>query len=422
MARRLLNALPMMKSLALLVVLLGGCGLYWGGDDGDDVVCNTAKEPAQGFVDPSTGQCQYLGGYPCDGVCGPCAQTGIDEGYAQPDWPSCYSQCSALDQNSCEATAGCHADFYDNGSFWQCVATPPTGVIQGSCDGLDAQTCSEHDDCVSNYAYDASGSTRYETCAPENQQYCLADADCGSGQRCDTSVCNQPNCPPDSDCGSVCEGVCVPDAACSAVDCGMGYHCEETCYPCDTTDGSMCDPECYPACVPDQTCANVDCGPGYECAMECSSGTCYPACIPTNGGGPGDCTGMISCNSAPPTCPANTTPGISNGCYTGYCIPLNMCGPNDPGQCYATLTCNSAPPTCPMGTLPGITNGCWSGYCIPTGSCEVPACETLTTEADCTSRNDCIPVYAGSDCTCTPSGCTCNSLSYERCESALMPL
>ena len=113
------------------------------------------------------------------------------------------------------------------------------------------------------YAYDPSGNTRYETCAPENQQYCLADSDCGSGQRCDTSVCYQPNCPPDADCANVCEGVCVPDAACSNVDCGMGYHCEETCYPCDPANGMTCDNTCYPSCVPDQTCATVDCARRY---------------------------------------------------------------------------------------------------------------------------------------------------------------
>jgi Cys-rich repeat protein len=411
----------MNKSLALLVVLLGGCGLYWGGN-GDDVVCNKAYEavPADGFVDPSTGQCQYFGGGgTCDTACGPCPATGA--GYAQPDWASCYTACSGLDQNSCEATAGCHADF-EGGAFWQCVALPPAGVNpQGSCTGLDAQTCSEHDDCVSNYNYDASGSTSYASCAPENQQYCLADSDCGSGQRCDTTVCNQPNCPPGSGCDSVCYGACVPDAACSNVDCGMGYHCEETCYPCDPTTGMTCDNTCYPSCVPDQTCATVDCGPGYTCAMECSSGTCYPACIPTNNG-PGDCYGSVTCNSAPPACPANTTPGVANGCYTGYCIPVSQCGPNDPGQCYAAVTCSAPAPSCPMGTLPGIANGCYTGYCIPTGSCEVPACETLTTEQACSSRTDCIPVYAGTDCTCTPSGCTCTTETYERCESALMPL
>lgn len=410
----------MMKSLALLVVLLGGCGLYFGGDDGDDV-CNNAYEavPAQGWIDPSTGQCQYWGGGGCDTTCGPCPLSGAAQG-AAPDWASCNSTCSYLDQATCEASPNCHADFED-GSFWQCVDLPPSVGMPGPCQGLDAQSCSESDVCISNYNYDTYGSTSFSSCEPENSQYCLADSDCGSGERCDTTVCNQPNCPPDGDCGSICYGSCVPDAACSTVDCGPGYHCEETCYPCDTTDGSMCDPECYPSCTPDQTCASIDCGPGFECAMECSSGTCYPACLPV-GNGPGDCYGTVACAVPPPSCPAGSTPGVSNGCYTGYCIPTNQCGPTDPGQCYGQLQCNSAPPSCPTGTLPGIVNGCWSGFCIPTNNCEVPACETLTTEQDCTSRNDCIPIYAGSDCTCTPSGCTCNTLSYERCESAVMPL
>ena len=422
MARALLTWGAMRKAL-LLLVLVTGCDMYWG--NGDDVVCNKAYEavPQEGYVDPSSGQCEYIGGggY-CGDPCAPCPDSGAPSGGALPDWATCSSQCTGLDLTTCEATAGCHADF-EGAPFWQCVAVPPSGPIEGGdCTGLDAQTCSEHDDCVSNYMTPGNTS-EFISCAPEAQTYCLADSDCSSGQRCDTSVCYQPNCPPNADCTSVCEGVCVPDAACTNVDCGSGYHCEETCYPCDPTTGQMCPPDgtCTPSCVPDQTCANVDCGPGYECAMECSSGTCYPACVPT-GGGPGDCYGSVTCNSAPPACPANTTPGVANGCYTGYCIPVSQCGPNDPGQCYATVSCNTAPPSCPMGTLPGVTNGCWSGYCIPTADCEVPACETLTTEAACTSRSDCSPVYSGTDCTCTPSGCTCNTLSFERCESALMPL
>jgi hypothetical protein len=75
-----------------------------------------------------------------------------------------------------------------------------------------------------------------------------------------------------------------------------------------------------------------------------------------------------------------------------------------------------------MGTLPGVTNGCYSGYCIPTTSCEVAACETLTTDAACTARTDCAPIYAGTNCTCTATGCTCATLTFARCESALMPL
>ena len=60
MACGLLNA-PSMKKSLLLLVLLGGCGLYWGGDDNGDDVCNggydVAKEPAQRYVDPWAGRC-----------------------------------------------------------------------------------------------------------------------------------------------------------------------------------------------------------------------------------------------------------------------------------------------------------------------------------------------------------------------------
>jgi len=392
-----------MKKSLVLLVLLGGCGLYWG-NNGDDV-CNEEygggeAEPSQGYVDPSTGQCEYYGGgggY-C-GACEPCADDAVAKEPAQPDWASCYSACSGLDENSCLSTSGCHADYTvvytPSGSaqdtFWQCVGLPPyTTVVDGSsCANLDAQDCSDRDDCASDYEQDASGYTKFASCDPEQS-----------------------------------------DPGCAAVDCGPGYHCDEECYPCDgsgssmgsnTGSGGMCDDACSPTCVPDQTCASVDCGPGYTCAMECSSGTCYPTCIST-GGGPGDCYGQVSCNSAPPQCPANTTPGVANGCYTGYCIPTSQCGPNDPGQCYAQVTCNIAPPSCPMGTLAGVSNGCWSGFCIPTGDCEVPACETITNEQTCESRMDCIPVYNGTDCTCTPSGCTCATETWERCESALMPL
>jgi hypothetical protein len=179
--------------------------------------------------------------------------------------------------------------------------------------------------------------------------------------------------------------------------------------------------------MPDDACATVDCGVGYVCAEQCDGGmmslvgSCTATCVPISND-PGECTGAITCTTPPPQCPANSTAGIANGCYTGYCIPNADCLPHDPGLCYSTATCNSAPPQCPSGTLPGITNGCWTGYCIPTASCEVPACETLTTEPSCEARADCTPVYTGTDCTCYPGYCECNTLTYEHCQSALMPL
>ena len=389
-----------MRTCLAFLVLLGGCSLYWGGGNGDDV-CNGgyAKEPApaQGFVDPSTGQCQYIGGgggY-CDSTCGPCPETG-GAAIAEPDWASCYSSCSGLAESACLSTPGCHADYTvaltpgggPQDTFWQCVNLPPGGATQGSgggCANLDAQTCSTHDDCASDYTQDSSGNTSFYSCDPETDQ------------------------------------------ACAAIDCGPGYHCDEECYPYDagggagSAGGSGSGGMCSPTCVPDQTCASVDCGPGYTCAMECSTGTCYPTCVPTNTG-PGSCTGTVTCNSAPPQCPTGTTAGIANGCYTGYCIPTNQCGPGDPGLCYAQVTCTRAAPSCPMGTLPGVANGCYTGFCIPTSQCEMAACETITDEHTCEARMDCIPVYNGTDCTCTPSGCTCATLTWERCESGVMPL
>ena len=172
--------------------------------------------------------------------------------------------------------------------------------------------------------------------------------------------------------------------------------------------------------MPDQTCARSTAAPATV-----RDGVLERHLLPglhPDGGGPGNCYGSVTCNSAPPQCPANTTPGVANGCYTGYCIPVSQCGPNDPGECYGQVTCNIAPPSCPMGTLPGVINGCWTGFCIPTGQCEVPACETLTDETTCESRMDCIPVYNGTDCTCTPVGLHLRDETWERCESALMPL
>jgi hypothetical protein len=45
------------------------------------------------------------------------------------------------------------------------------------------------------------------------------------------------------------------------------------------------------------------------------------------------------------------------------------------------------------------------------------ACEALASEDTCKARSDCTPVYDGQNCTCTLSGCSCEVLTYERCQS-----
>jgi len=47
-------------------------------------------------------------------------------------------------------------------------------------------------------------------------------------------------------------------------------------------------------------------------------------CIP-EGSEPGTCTGSVVCDRIPPSCPTGPTPGITGGCYSGACIPLDLC-------------------------------------------------------------------------------------------------
>jgi hypothetical protein len=419
--------------LAVMVVALGGCDLYFGGDDEPDP-CNGGGYGADAiyygeYRDPATGTCTgYGGGYPCDDKCGPCP--AAETGAAQPDMGLCYSECTGLSETQCMAADGCYAAFYDDPTadgkrdFEGCWQIAPSGPGTGSCVGLDAYACARHDDCSMLYSYaTASGSAKFLQCIPEPAAYCASDYDCGTGSYCDMTNCYPPpGCGPNDVCPAVCYGICVSDSpSCAAVDCGPGYHCEEQCYT-DTGDPTLMD-WCTTACVPDtSSCSLLDCGPGYECVESCEmsgNGTlwCGATCVPTNTD-PGSCYGEVACDALPPACPVGTTPGRNASCWTGYCIPDEDCGPNSPGECYAAVVCDSLPPACPTGTTAGVINGCWSGYCIPQSQCEAQSCETLTTESACNGRWDCTAVYTGTNCTCTPNGCTCQTLSFDRCETA----
>jgi hypothetical protein len=89
----------------------------------------------------------------------------------------------------------------------------------------------------------------------------------------------------------------------------------------------------------------------------------------------------------------------------------------DPGSCVGPITCTTPQPTCPANTLPGRRNGCWTGYCIPIADCDqLPACSELN-EMDCIGRTDCAPIYQGVNCSCTTTGCTCQSWTFDSCKT-----
>jgi hypothetical protein len=131
---------------------------------------------------------------------------------------------------------------------------------------------------------------------------------------------------------------------------------------------AVCDPEGSGV----DPCNGLSCGSGYECGVSCDGqGDCAPACVAT--GQVGTCEG-------------------SGG-----------------------VDCNIAGPSCPAGTTPGVIDECWSGYCIPDDECN-DSCMSYTDANDCVDNN-CTAVYVGSDCTCYSSGtCSCATETFESCE------
>lgn len=358
----------------------------------------------------------------------------------------CYGSCRPLGTtctaNSCPDGTTCvvacpddpTARFSEGACFIQCIpdnnSCAATTCEPGThCEEI-CRECPPNADCSTQFLCET-------TCVPDQPQSCDQVA-CDIGSHCELSCSAgpwsgtgggspndpmQPPPPPDMDCVAT----CVPDQnpTCETIDCGPGSHCEERCFPCDPMPGdTMCANTCDVQCVPDEnpSCATVDCAPNTICVEQCDPNRgCFPVCVPVNPD-PGSCTGDVYCFAMPPACPANTTPGIANGCWTGYCIPNAECGPNDPGTCGGDVICAMPPPSCPSGTVPGQRGGCWSGYCIPEAQCNAGiACEALTTEAACTNRTDCVPAYTGEQCTCYPDRCECQSTTFARCETAVMP-
>ncbi len=189
-----------MKRIVVLLACLAGCL--------EHKVCNLGAPADFEYRDPSTGKCQSFG-TPCDSACGPCP--AVEQ--PQPDWAPCFGPCEQLGETSCLATANCHAAYSDDPTpqpvFLACWELPPSGAIHGACIGLDAQTCSEHDDCASLYTGPVNQpqnfSPSFERCIAKpgaqpacaslaGEAACVARADCdpiydGSNCTCDKNGC-----------------------------------------------------------------------------------------------------------------------------------------------------------------------------------------------------------------------------------------
>jgi hypothetical protein len=459
-----------------------GCSIYFGDDAGDDVCIRGGEAgdqafPSPGYRNPDNGVCEYGGG----GGCGPTDSNGLSEAPgALPDWASCESGCEWLAEGDCLAAAQCRGIYTrsflpdsdgdgeadcapespDCGGgqvYSECWGIAPSGPATGeSCYGLDAYNCSRHNDCIALYDYVANPSgddnlvLQFTSCEPEPPTLgCYSDAECPSGYDCtaDTECLPPPDCEFGDACDSVCYGQCVPsEGACTNVDCGYGYHCEERCEyetcpdengdgicePCEDLNGDgLCDTSaCEAVCVPNyDSCEAIDCGEGYECQKLCygcddgdpacdvAGPWCEPTCVPIE---PASCDAIdcgpgahceLQCYPTDPDDPS-VPPGPMDECFP-VCVPdapvcddLILCAPGTHCEqvCVAECTPDGecGPPVC-------------TEECVPDGPTET--CESLATEEACAARPDCTPVYTGEDCVCYPWGCVCENLEYERCET-----
>jgi hypothetical protein len=205
-----------MRRLALVLLVLTGCDFYFNGDDDDQ--CGRTLEDvaivANEYRDPQTGTCQSFG-YPqqCDERCGPCPE--YDQP-APPDWGSCYSKCEGLGETQCLGETGCFAAYTDFPTadqapkFRGCWETAPSGPIHdGSCQALEAQECSRHDNCTAHYVDEHQDGTltkflycQNETLPPQpvacpmltTEAACAARTDCTPIYKGEDCTCTPASC------------------------------------------------------------------------------------------------------------------------------------------------------------------------------------------------------------------------------------
>lgn len=135
-------------------------------------------------------------------------------------------------------------------------------------------------------------------------------------------------------CEMLTEAACAKDAGCRVVKdaaCAVSGGCLTDYLGCFPTD-QMTDPaiDCFAArdgfaCSRSAACtAYHRAGP---IALDPVADRPFAMCGP-EGQAPGTCFGQVVCRALAPQCPSGTLPGVASGCYTGACIPIDVCEPH----------------------------------------------------------------------------------------------
>jgi len=367
--------LTRLASLALVTLAVGsGCQFYFGDDDDDCTEIRPAPyPPGGGYIDPATLQCQYVGGGG-----GGCYGASADQTapIAPVDWGTCQNACTGLTEAACLASDACRGvyvqlEVFDPDQwvdvFSACYPTAPSGPVSGGgCEGLGAQECSRHNDCI---AVHASVPGAFEFCDREPSV-------------CDPTTVPPP--PPPQLLRDPQTGKCVAGGGGGGGGCGPGTGVDVPALQDWGICGSPCESLDEPSCRAADGCRAIYANryPPNVDAVEFVFETCWPT-APSGPVRGGTCEGLGAQECS-----------RHDDCIARHESDWSSC--SDPAGCDYTA---------------GQFNSCVAETAPPP-----PPCNTLG-EAACVGRDDCTPLYAGSNCDCTPSGCTCETWTFDTCQA-----
>jgi len=166
---------------------------------------------------------------------------------------------------------------------------------------------------------------------------------------------------------------------------GGGGTCNPDCGPCPETAlapipswgfcFSACESLDEATCAEDPTCRVIK---DAECAISGSCLTDFLGCVATDQftDAQVNCTAVTDGDSCSRN-PACTAYHVSGGCSIltndESCVTeFAFCGPEGrgAGRCFDQAACDRTPPVCPAGTTPGVADGCFTDVCIPNSLCE----------------------------------------------------
>jgi hypothetical protein len=162
-----------------------------------------------------------------------------------------------------------------------------------------------------------------------------------------------------------------------------GPTCDPDCGPCPATElapipswgvcGSSCEVEDEVSCAADPSCRVIK---DARCAIDGNCATDFIGCFPTDQQQIADfdcaradaqtCSESSACTAFHRNDPCGFAADAPCPREFAMCLPEGQ----SPGHCFESVTCDAVGPACGPDETPGIRNGCFTGACIPQDLCE----------------------------------------------------